>query len=67
MSEEKVEISLSKLNLFYRLAFSHDTKRSGWAGAAITEYQCVKCDKQCCHGSTSTPLLCDDCTNEIRN
>ena len=62
--------SKEKLKKLYKAAIGYYellTEKQVLAGAALTPYKCLRCDKEKIHCNTLTPLICDKCVEEIKN
>ena len=60
-------IPTKKLDKIWKYIWSYNQSiGGGLAGQAFTPYTCLKCDLEFMHENTNTPIICRDCSNEIR-
>lgn len=56
-----------KMQTLFEIALSYQNRCSGGiAGQAFTQFVCLRCDQECMHPNTATPIICDDCVKEVR-
>lgn len=54
-----------KLKKAYRVAIGYQDTFGGFAGQAITNYKCFRCDSENMWSNTATPFVCPKCVKEV--